>query len=203
MRKFLTLALAALMLAFIAGNALCQSYSNKLAPSGFGGEKLKYAVKAHPVQVTLIEYDKTVVGGDTTATLLKANKRFSFVAPFTCLIDSFWVCYSGIVQADTIPTADTTNNLIIRVFTGGGAATAPATAAFVCSLATRGTTTAAQLAGKLRANTVRYGSKSAIQTYRYLTAGELYSVVIDTQAAGPSVIPRRLIAGWNLVPPDK
>lgn len=203
MKKIFFLIVALGLVVFMAAPVMAQGAYTLNPEIGQGGARLKYGVKAHPVSITLIEYDKTMVGGDTTVALLKANKRFSFVAPFTCLLDSMWIVYSGIVTADTFATADTNAGLIIRVFTGGGSATAPATAAYVCSTSTRGATTAIQLAGKLRANTARYGAKNATIANRTLTAGEVYSVVIDTMGAGPSIIPRRLIAGWNLIPPDK
>jgi hypothetical protein len=205
-RIFLVLALM-----LCVGMAFGQSYT-KNPTYGIGGETFKYGMKAHPVSIVLVEYDKTVNGGDTTAAMIKANKRFSFVAPFTCLIDSFWMCYSGIVAADTIAAADTLAGYIVKVFTGGGAGTAPATEAFRCSTVTSisaghntATTTALQLATRMKPNTVYRGNTHATITNRYLTAGELYSIVIDTIGAGHTIAggPRRLIAGWNLVAPNK
>lgn len=202
MKKLFSFLAVVLILALVVSPVFAQSYTKN--PSiRRGGGNLAYGVKAHPVSITLIEYDKTVVGGDTTVALLKANKKFSFVAPFTCLLDSMWIVYSGTTTADTFATADTNAGLIIRIYTGGGSHTAPATAAFVCSTSTRGATTAIQLTGKLRANTARFGQANSTSSNRYLTAGEVYSVVVDTMGAGPSIIPRRLLAGWNLIPPDK
>jgi len=207
-KLFFLLGVIALVL-LVAGSAMAQKYT-KNPSNGKGGYDTKYGVKVTTITGTINSNPQNslaqgaATNNDTTVAQINGNK-ITFVAPFTCLLDSFCMWYDAPTAAsDSMMTADTMGGWRLVVKTGGSAFTAPADTAFVDSTCKRATTTALQLAAKLRANTVRYGERYAVAN-RMLTSGELWSVQVDTVYGHAAVtgIPKNLRFSVNLIPPDK